>query len=602
MHSASLLLMILCAGLASQWLAAWVRLPAIVVLIAVGLVLGPVTGVVSLNLPREQLSELIGLGVAIILFEGGMDLKLGEFRRVGRGVGRLTVLGPPVAWLLASLAAHYVGGLAWPVAVVLGAILVVTGPTVIIPLLRQARLNKESAALLKWEGIVNDPVGVLMTVLAFQYFTISDGDLATTFKALGAAIAVALVLGGLGGWAIGWLYRRGGAPEHLKPPILMVLVLAAFWASNQVQDEAGLLTVTVMGLVIGNMDLAERESLQRFKEDLTVVLLSILFIVIPSQLAPQQLKLVDWRMGAFVLCIIFLVRPITIAVATLGAPMRREDKLLLGWIAPRGIVAVATAGVFGPALVHAGYPDAEKLLPATFLIVISTVLCHGLTLGRFARRLGLAARTDSGLLIVGASPFTCALALALQKLQIDVLVVDRDYDALKLARMQGIETFYGEFLSEHAEETLEVQHLSYLLCATDNDSYNALVCKAQGRRMGNHRTFQLAQRRGAGQAAGEVALVRRGYYAFHQEASFHLLNARLQDGWTVQTTTLTKSYGWTEFQERMGKMGEDWWLIGGVSPSGQFRIYSSEQPFKAEAGWTVIRFDPPTGGLAEKAG
>lgn len=592
MHAATLLLIVLCAGLASQWLAAQIRLPAIVVLIAVGLLLGPVSGVVQLNIEREQLSELIGLGVAIILFEGGMDLKLGEFRRVGHGVGRLTVLGPPLAWLFGSLAAHYIGGLSWPVAIVLGAILVVTGPTVILPLLRQARLNKESAALLKWEGIVNDPVGVLLAVLTFQYFTLSGGGWVSTLKALGAAIAVALVLGGLGGWLIGWLYRRGGAPEHLKAPILMVLVLAAYWASNQVQHEAGLLTVTVMGMVIGNMDLAERESLQRFKENLTVVLLSVLFIVIPSQLEPDQLKLIDWRTVAFVLAILLLVRPLTIALATLGAPMRKQDKLLLGWIAPRGIVAVATAGIFGPALVKAGYADAAKLLPVTFLIVIATVLCHGLSLGRIARRLGLAAGSDSGLLIVGASPFTCALALALQKLQIEVLVVDRYYDALKLARMQGIEVFYGEFLSEHAEETLEVQHLSYLLCATDNDSYNALVCKAQGRRVGHHRTFQLAVRRGSGQAAGELSLQQRGYFAFHEEATYHALDAWLQEGWTVQTTNLTKSYGWTELTERMGEVGKDWWLVGGVSPAGLFRIYSSEQAFKADAGWTVICFAP----------
>jgi len=598
-HAASLLLIVLCAGLASQWLAAVIRLPAIVVLIGVGLLLGPVSGLVSLNLPREQLGELIGLGVAIILFEGGMDLKLAEFRRVGHGVGRLTVLGPPLAWLLGSLAAHHVGGLEWPVAIVLGAILVVTGPTVIIPLLRQARLNKDSAALLKWEGIVNDPIGVLMAVLAFQYFTISGGEgLVTTLKGLGAAIAVALVLGGAGGWAIGWLYRRGGAPEHLKPPVLMALVLAAYWISNQVQHEAGLLTVTLMGMVIGNMDLAERDSLLRFKENLTVVLLSVLFIVIPGQLSPSQLQLVDWRMVAFVLCILLLVRPVTIALATLGAPMRRRDKLLLGWIAPRGIVAVATAGVFGPALVNAGYPDAERLLPTTFLIVITTVLCHGLSLGRIARRLGLAAGSDSGLLVVGASPFTCELALALRRQQIDVLVVDRDYDALKFARMQGIDVYYGEFLSEQAEETLEVQHLSYLLCATDNDSYNALVCKAQGRRVGHHRTFQLAQRRLSRQAAGEVSLLRRGFFAFHADATFHALEARLQDGWTLQTTRFTASYAWPEFTERMGKVGYDWWLIGGVSPDGQFRIYSSEQPFKAEPGWTVFCFAPPPAAAA----
>jgi CPA1 family monovalent cation:H+ antiporter len=591
-HTASLLLTILCAGLASQWLAAQIRLPAIVVLIAVGLVLGPVAGVVQPSLEGEQLGELIGLGVAIILFEGGMDLKISEFKRVGHGIGRLTVVAPPLAWLFGAVAAHYIGGLSWPVAIVLAAILVVTGPTVILPLLRQARLNKESAALLKWEGIVNDPIGVLMAVLAFQYFTVSGGGLSTTLLALGAAVAVALVLGGLGGWLIGWLYRRGGAPEHLKAPILMVLVLAAYWASNLVQHEAGLLTVTVMGLVIGNMELVERESLQHFKENLTVVLLSVLFIVIPSQLEPGQLALIDWRMAAFVLAVLFVVRPLAIGLSTLGAPMRREDRLLLAWIAPRGIVAVATAGLFGPALVKAGYADAAKLLPTTFLIVMATVLCHGLSLGRIARRLGLAARGDSGLLIVGASPWTCALAQTLQRLQIEVLVVDRHYEALKLARMRGIEVFYGEFLSEQAEEALEVQHLSYLLCATENDSYNALVCKAQGHRMGHHRTFQLAVGRGQGQAAGALSLQQRGYLAFHEGATYAALEARLQEGWTIQATNLTKAYGWAAFSERMGKPGKDWWLVGGVSPAGAFRIYSSEQPFKVDAGWTVICFAP----------
>ena len=592
MHTASLLLTILCAGLASQWLAAQIRLPAIVVLIAVGLVLGPIAGVVRPSIEGEQLGELIGLGVAIILFEGGMDLKISEFKRVGHGIGRLTVVAPPLAWLFGAVAAHYIGGLSWPVAIVLAAILVVSGPTVVLPLLRQARLNKETAALLKWEGIVNDPIGVLMTVLAFQYFTVSGGGLASTLLALGAAVAVALVLGGLGGWLIGWLYRRGGAPEHLKAPILMVLVLAAYWASNLVQHEAGLLTVTVMGLVIGNMELVERESLQHFKENLTVVLLSVLFIVIPSQLEPGQLALIDWRMVAFVLAVLLVVRPLAIGLSTLGAPMRSQDRLLLAWIAPRGIVAVATAGIFGPALVKAGYADAAKLVPTTFLIVMATVLCHGLGLGRIARRLGLAARGDSGLLIVGASRWTCALAQMLQRLQIEVLVGGRHYEARKLARMRGIEVFYGEFLSEQAEDALEVQHLSYLLCATENDSYNALVCKAQGHRMGHHRTFQLAVGRGQGQAAGALSLQQRGFLAFHEGATYAALEARLEEGWTIQATNLTRAYGWAEFSERMGTPGKDWWLVGGVSPAGAFRLYSSEQPFKVDAGWTVVWFAP----------
>ncbi len=307
MHIATMTLIILCAGLASQLLAWQLRLPAIVVLIISGLLLGPISGIIELGLSQTELTELIGLGVAIILFEGGMDLKLGELRRVGYGVGRLTIIGPPLAWIFGALAAHYVAGLSWPVACVLGAILVVTGPTVIIPMLRNARLNNESSALLKWEGIVNDPVGVLLAVLTFQYFTLASNGWFEAIIGLGSAITVAGVFGGLGGWFIGWLFRRGAVPTHLKAPLLMVLVLVAYWASNLIQHEAGLLTVTVMGLVIGNMKLVEREPLRHFKENLTIVLLSVLFIVIPSQLKFEQLALLDWRIAAFVIIVLLLV-------------------------------------------------------------------------------------------------------------------------------------------------------------------------------------------------------------------------------------------------------------------------------------------------------
>ena len=287
-------------------------------------------------------------------------------------------------------------------------------------------------------------------------------------------------------------------------------MLVVYWASNLVQHEAGLLSVTLMGLVLGNMRLVELESLQRFKENLTVVLLSVLFIVIPSQLQPSQLELLDWRIASFVLAMLLVVRPLTIGLATIGAPMRGADKLLLAWIAPRGIVAAATAGIFGPALVAAGYPDAEKLLPITFAIIIATVLAHGLSIGKLARRLDLAARSDNGLLMVGATAWSIALARVLKKLGVDVLVVDGVYHRLKDARMAGLDVYYGEILSDHAEHTLEAQHLNHLLAATDNDFYNALVCKAQGRRFGHHRTFQLATHQATGKELKSLTVQQRG--------------------------------------------------------------------------------------------
>ncbi|MDR9502241.1 MAG: sodium:proton antiporter [Desulfurivibrionaceae bacterium] len=590
MHTATLMLIILCAGLASQWLAWWLRLPAIIVLITSGLLLGPVSGIIELGLSQAELAELIGLGVAIILFEGGMDLKLGEVRRVGHGVRRLTILGPPLAWILGTLAAHYIAGLSWPVAWVLGAILVVTGPTVILPLLRQARLNKESAALLKWEGIVNDPVGVLLAVLTFQYFTLAGSGWPQVITGLGSAIAVAALLGVLGGWLIGWLYRRGAVPAHLKAPLLMVLVLAVYWASNLIQHEAGLLTVTVMGLVIGNMQLVEREPLHHFKENLTIVLLAVLFIVIPSQLKLEHLELLDWRVAAFVLVILLLVRPLAIGLATLGAPMRGKDKLLLAWIAPRGIVAAATAGIFGPALVAAGYPDAEALLPIVFLIILVTVLVHGLSLGPLARKMSLAAEEENGLLIIGASPWTQALAQTLKNLDVDVVVADGSYQRLKPIRMDGIKVYYGEILSEHAEHELEDEHLSFLLCATDNHYYNALVCKAQGHEFGHHRTFQLAPHQESGQEHKRLTLQQRGYFAFEPPTDFYTLQQRLRDGWTVQSTRLSKDFDLDRLKSSLGEPGDDWVLLGSLSPQRKLQIYSNEQGFKPTAGWTLLYF------------
>lgn len=592
MHGSTLVLIILAAGLASQWLAWRVRLPAIIVLIAVGLLLGPISGVIDIALPRAELTELLGLGVAIILFEGGMDLKLGEFRRAGKGIGRLTLLVPPLAWLFGSLAAHYVAGLSWPVSWVLGAILVVTGPTVILPLLRQARLDKQSASLLKWEGIVNDPVGVLLAVLTFQYFTVADSGVANTLLALGAAVAAAAVLGGLGGWLTGWFFRRGAAPEYLKAPALMVLALVVYWTSNLIQPEAGLLSVTLMGMVVGNMRLVERDFLRDFEENLTVLLLAVLFIVIPSQLEVGDLELIDWRVFGFVLAILFLVRPLAIALATVGEPMRRQDKILLAWIAPRGIVAAATAGIFGPEMVAQGYPDAGKLLPIVFLIILTTVLMHGLTIGPLARRLGIASARTNGLLIVGASQWSDELALTLKKLGVDVLVADGSYPRLKQARMAGVEVYFGEILSEHAEHALEAQHLSHLLCATDNDYYNALVCKAQGSTFGHHRTFQLATHQESSHEPKRLPMQQRGHIAFDCGADFDTLHERLTQGWRIQTAKLSGNQDFDQLKSRVGELGRDWLLLAAITPNEAFRLYSPEQPFKPDTGWTLIYFGP----------
>jgi NhaP-type Na+/H+ or K+/H+ antiporter len=596
MHVATLIVLVLAVGLASQWVAWRLRLPAIVVLITAGIVLGPVAGVIEIGLSAYEFAELIGLGVALILFEGGMDLRLKELRRVGRGVGRLTLLGPPLAWAFGAAAAHYVGGLSWAVASVLGAILVVTGPTVILPLIRQARLNKDSASLLKWEGIVNDPVGVLLAVLTFQYVTGAGEGVGAALAGLASALVAAAVLGGAGGWLTGATFRRGLVPEHLKAPVLTVLVVVVYWASNLVQHEAGLLSVTAMGMVLGNMPLVERETLRHFKENLTVVLLSVLFVVIPAQLQLADFAVLDMRALLFVAAVLFVVRPAAIGLSLIGSKVRNQDKVLLAWIAPRGIVAAATASLFGPALFDAGHADAERLLPLVFVIILATVLAHGFSIGPLTRRLGLASARENGLLVVGASRFTHAFADALQRLKVDVLVADGAFAKLQPLRSSGIPAFYGEVLSEQAEEALETMHLSHLLCATDNDFYNALVCKAWGERFGRHRALQLATHQESSHAAKRMTLQQRGYLAFHAEADFETLQQRLDEGWTIRATALTAAYDLRDLKARLHKDESPAVLLAAVGPDGALRLHSVEHPIEPAAGWRVLTFGPPGDG------
>ena len=602
MHASDTVLIVLAAGLVSQWLASLLRMPGIVILIPAGIVLGPVTGVLDLDVSSGQLTELVGLGVAIILFEGGLDLRLAELKKAGRGVGRLVALGVPITWILTAAAAHFIIGMSWPVALVLGAILVVTGPTVIQPVLRYARLNDRSSSLLKWEGIANDPIGVLLAVLTFQYFTIAGDGFGDTVLALGGALLTAAVLGAGGGWLIGRLYQRGGVPEHLKPPLLMVLVLGVYTASNQIQHEAGLLSVTVMGVVLGNVKLAGREDLQRFKENLTVVLVAVLFIVITARLDLDQILQLDLRALAFVLAVLVAIRPLAVALSTVGAKMEPADRKLVAWIAPRGIVAAATAGVFGPAMVAEGYADAEILMPLVFAVIVVTVVAHGLTLGALGRKLGLAAPDDNGLLIVGASPWSLELAKAMKDSDVEVVMVDGVYRRLKNARMEGIDVYFGEILSEHAEHTLETHHLGHLLCATPNDFYNALVCNALGSEFGRHRTLQLPTSEDARSESRRLTADQRGHFAFGDEVDYDWLNERVDEGWTVHKTKLGEDHDLDALSDRLGEPVEDWLLLGAIQPNGRPRLYSSELPFEPEPGWRVLYFAPGEGDRSESSG
>ena len=579
-------------GVLAQWFAWKLRLPAIVLLSVAGLVAGPGLGLID---PTAQLGELlrplIGLCVAIILFEGGLSLDLAELKHAASGVRRLVYLGAPFAWLFASACAYFIGGFDGATSLVFGAIMVVTGPTVIMPLLRQAALNRRTASFLKWEGIVNDPIGALLAVLVFQFFVFSGqgSGFGQVAESLGLAIVSGVLFGGIGGWLTGLAFRAGMVPEYLKSPVMLGLVLLVFVASNYMQHEAGLLAVTVMGIVIANMSLPGFGDMRRFKEYITIMLVSLVFILLTADLDISSLASIGWRGGALVAALLFLARPAAVMLATINADMEFRERVLLAWIAPRGIVAAATAGIMGPRLVDEGY-QAEILLPMVFAVIFATVLLHGFSLNWLAARLGLASRHRDSVVIVGASPWATELARTLNGLGINVLIADSSWHALREARLAGLQVFYGEILSEFAEESVELAHVRTVLAATSNDAYNALVCKSIAPEVGQERVFQLPMGRKEDDDPRAVARGVRGRIAFDKDAVYERLWRNHVRGWTFAKTRLSESYSYSDF---LGDQPADALTIAVISGEDNVQFVASQTEIEPKAGDTIVYFTPP---------
>lgn len=580
--------LILVAGIGCQWLANRLRLPALILLLASGLLLGPVSHLLE---PSVQFGNLmmpmVKLGVAIILFEGGLNLHFHELQGTGRAIRRLSTLGIPIAWLLGSAAAHYLGGLGWPVATLFGAIIVVTGPTVILPLLRHARLKQKPAALLKWEGIVNDPLGAVLAVLVFQWIIHGSTNPSQVLLDLGW-----LLIAGIAGLTVGYLtgsaFRRGLVSEHLKGPLLIALVPALYVATNHLLEEAGLLAVTLMGLTIGNMKLPSMTELRRFKEYVTLILVSVLFIVLSANIDPLGFQQLSWRSVTLIAAVLFIVRPLAVLLATTGTELTLQERLLPAWIAPRGIVAAAVAGLFAPELIAHQVAGAEQLVPLTFGLVVVTVVIHGLTIAPWARLLGLASANRHGLLVVGASPWSSELCRLLHELEVPLLLADSSWQRLRSARLAGVPVHYGQILSSEAESSLELAQLDTLLALSDNDAYNALVCTARAGEMGWQSVFQLNSGGDNGRAEMQSGL--RGIPAFGDGYDYEELLRRHYLGWKFQKTRLTETYDLESWQN--AQPAEAVGLLC-IRPDGKISVASERHPLPGREGDLLISFAPP---------
>jgi hypothetical protein len=424
---------------------------------------------------------------------------------------------------------------------------VVTGPTVIMPLIRQTRLQSRTASLLKWEGIINDPIGVLLAVLVFQFAVVAEhastGE--TLVLKLAGAILAAILLGIGAAYLLKFLFEKGHVPEFLKLPMVLSTVLAIYAFANLMQEEIGLLAVTVLGMTMGNIGMLIIYELRKFKETITVVLVSVVFILLTADTDLQSLTNLNWRAAAFILCILFVVRPLAVAISTLGSGLSWKEKVFIGWIAPRGIVAASIAGLLGLELAHHGFEDAHLLSPLVFAVIFSTVVLHGFSIQWLSRRLGLASQAQEGVLIIGSYPFSIELARVLKESGTPVLIVDSSWHSLREARLIGLPVHYGEILSDTSEESLDLSNIGYLLAATGNDAYNSLVCNAFVPHFGRDRVFQLGVHEK--EAAKELRSSTRGKIAFGGNLLYEELIIRYYEGWRFQKTRLTQAFDYSNF-------------------------------------------------------
>jgi NhaP-type Na+/H+ or K+/H+ antiporter len=577
-------------GIGAQWLAWRTGLPGIALMLTAGILVGPVLGLID---PEQDfgalLEPMISIAVALILFDGGLNLNFRELRRTEGALFRLVGIGVPIAWVLTTLACYYVAGLVWPVAILFGGILVVTGPTVVLPLLRQLALAPRPRAILKWEAIVNDPIGTLFAVVTYEYLRHADqgATIASAVMAVAGAALVAALVGLAVALALGWLFPRGLVPEYLKAPVLLVSVIGAFVLSNLIEGETGLLAVTVMGVALANIRFASFRDVRPFKENISVLLVSGVFVILSASLNLDVLRQFEWRFLGLVAALIFLVRPASVLASLAFSPIPWRERLFVAWIAPRGIVAVAISGVFALRLGALGYSDGGTLVAISFAIAAGTIIAHGFTARRLAVRLGLAG-DKRDVLVVGATGWSRSLATQLGQLGVPVTLIDTSWHRLTPARQAGMAIFHGEILAETTQDHIDFGRVQALVATSDNEAYNALVCNEFGPELGRDAVYQLGGAEHDDPHALPTTL--RGRSLFGSELDLDQLSAREAAGWAFRRTKISKNF---DFDALKTLLPADADLLLLVQPSGVVKFFTHASRPTPDAGDVVLSYAPP---------
>ncbi|NUU37154.1 sodium:proton antiporter [Pseudomonas sp. C2B4] len=587
------------AALGCQWLAWRLKLPAILFLLLTGILVGPVLHLLD---PEDMfgplLMPLVSLAVALILFEGSLTLHLSEWREIGSVVRRLVTLGALATWVIIATATHWLLGFDWMLAALFGSLTLVTGPTVIVPMLRVVRPNASIASILRWEGIVIDPIGALLAVVVYSFIIAraEDSGLTQSLLTFGGVILCGSLFGILGGWVLGTIIRRHWLPEYLHNLASLAVVLGIFIAASEVMNESGLLAVTLMGMWLANMKGVDVRHILHFKENLSVLLISGLFIMLAARLDLNALIALGPLVLILLLIIQFIARPLNVLLCTAGSSLSWRERALLAWIAPRGIVAAAVSAVFAIRLDEIGHEGALLLVPLTFAVIIGTVVLQSATARPLARMLKVAEPAPSGFLIIGANGPARTLGKVLQQLNTRVLLTDSSWENIRAARMEGLPTYFGNPASQHADAHLDLVGLGHLLALSPSGEMNTLALMRFRHDFGHQRMFGLASGQESRRSdKHRTSLEHRANQLGSEALTYGKFASQLSQGAELYTTTLKEGFDWEDYRALHGDRAT---LLFMRDVAGWVHVVTPDSMLKPSAGWTLLALIQPEPGGA----
>ncbi len=573
-------------GVFVQIIAAKFNIPSILLLLVSGFLVGPVFNLLDTeHLFGETFYPFVSLSVAVILFEGGLSLKISDLKHTGKIVRNLITIGYVITCLGSTVLASFCFGFDIQICLLLGAILAVSGPTVVTPLLRQMKLKQSLSTILRWEGITIDPIGATVAVMIYEIILVEQTSQAfnVAFLIILKTLLCGLILGSFGAVIIMALFKKKVIPEFLHEALTFIIVIFIYALSGVFQPESGLLAVTIMGIILANQQIVLIKHIITFKENISVLLLSSLFIMLAAQIKLDQLLYaLDPKTILFIFSLIFIIRPLTVFFSTINSKLLFKEKLFLASLYPRGIVAAAIASIFSIKLDHKGIESAGDILPITFLTIVVTVTFYAL-LGRpLINLLGLH-RVQKGVLISGANKWSRELALFLMNSNFQVALVDTKMENILEAKQSNIKSFHGSILSQNILEMAESSGYGKLLALTKSDEVNLLSTLEYSELFGKKNVLRIIPK----DHKKELSRDNTDFMLFDKGITFNLLETNLISGSTFEAIDITKKFTYQDILEQYNKAI----FIGVITPKNIIKFFYIGHKIKPVEGYKVIIFN-----------